>query len=167
MLNKRGGAFSEEDESRLRAFTAQISIGLENAKLFNDVENMKNYNESMLQSMSNGVITLDEYANIVTCNDAGLRILQIDSRNIIGRPADEFLTGTNAWVQDKILRVAETRVPDISMDAELEYNGKRVSVNSMSPSAPNRVGLPNTICRSVKRLAKSAIRFPVVRDRLI
>ena len=121
--------FSEEDESRLSAFTAQISIGLENAKLFNDVENMKNYNESMLQSMSNGVITLDEYGNIVTCNAAGLRIMQLDSRNIIGRPADGFLTGANAWVQDRILRVAETRVPDISMDAELEFNGKKVSVN--------------------------------------
>ncbi|MEM6962385.1 MAG: GAF domain-containing protein, partial [Myxococcota bacterium] len=59
VLNKRGGPFSEEDESRLRAFTAQISIGLENAKLFDDVQSMKNYNESMLESMSNGVITFD------------------------------------------------------------------------------------------------------------
>ncbi len=129
VLNKRGGAFTEEDESRLRAFTAQVSIGLENAKLFNDVENIKNYNESMLQSMSNGVITLDEYANIVTCNAAGCRIVQVDSADIIGRPADEFLTGANAWVQDKVLRVAGTREPDLTMDAELEFNGNKVSVN--------------------------------------
>jgi adenylate cyclase len=60
VLNKRGGPFSGEDESRLRAFTAQISIALENAKLFADVQNMKNYNEAMLESMSNAVITLDE-----------------------------------------------------------------------------------------------------------
>jgi len=129
VLNKRGGAFSAEDESRLRAFTAQVSIGLENAKLFNDVENMKNYNESMLQSMSNGVITLDEYAIIVTCNAAGLRIMQLDAGDVIGRPADEFLTGANAWVQDRIIRVAETRVADISVDAELEFNGNKISVN--------------------------------------
>jgi adenylate cyclase len=129
VLNKRGGAFTGEDESRLRAFTAQVSIGLENAKLFNDIENMKNYNESMLQSMSNGVFTLDEDANIVTCNDAGSRIMQLDSQDIIGRSADEFLTGANAWVRDKILRVAETRVPDISVDAELEFNHNKVSVN--------------------------------------
>ena len=31
MLNKKGGAFNVEDESRLKAFTAQISIALENA----------------------------------------------------------------------------------------------------------------------------------------
>ncbi len=77
VLNKRGGPFTNEDESRLKAFTAQISIALENAKLFADVQNMKNYNESMLESMSSGVLTLDETEKIVTCNAAGLRILHV------------------------------------------------------------------------------------------
>ena len=36
-LNKSGGPFSAEDESRLKAFTAQVAISLENAKLFDDV----------------------------------------------------------------------------------------------------------------------------------
>ncbi|MEJ1959692.1 MAG: hypothetical protein WDM70_09975 [Nitrosomonadales bacterium] len=58
VLNKRGGPFTQEDEARLRAFTAQVSIALENAKLFADVQTMKNYNEAMLESMSNGLITL-------------------------------------------------------------------------------------------------------------
>src|SRR6202007_1213666 len=38
-LNKRGGPFTAEDEARLKAFTAQVSIALENAKLFDDVQN--------------------------------------------------------------------------------------------------------------------------------
>jgi adenylate cyclase len=45
VLNKRGGPFTVEDESRLRAFTAQISIALENAKLFAEAQNMRNYSE--------------------------------------------------------------------------------------------------------------------------
>lgn len=49
-----------EDESRLKAFSAQIAIALENAKLFADVQNMQNYKESMLESMSSGALTLDE-----------------------------------------------------------------------------------------------------------
>ena len=36
-LNKVGGGFTEEDESRLKAFTQQVAIALENAKLFEDV----------------------------------------------------------------------------------------------------------------------------------
>ena len=38
VLNKRGGPFTDEDEQRLRAFTAQVPIALENAKLFDDVQ---------------------------------------------------------------------------------------------------------------------------------
>ena len=58
VLHTRGGPFTAGDESRLKAFTTQISIALENAKLFADVQNMKNYNESVLESMSSGVLTL-------------------------------------------------------------------------------------------------------------
>src|SRR3546814_6394784 len=75
---------------------------------------MKNYNESMLESMSNGVITLDEDGRIVTCNAAGLRILQAKPAEILNRPAADFFTETNAWVVDKVRQVEETHTPDRS-----------------------------------------------------
>ncbi len=129
VLNKRGGPFTNEDESRLKAFTAQISIALENAKLFADVQNMKNYNESMLESMSSGVLTLDETEKIVTCNAAGLRILHVAAAGIINRPAQEFFGGANAWILDKLKRVEETQQLDLTMDAEIELAGEQRSVN--------------------------------------
>ncbi|MBI2355387.1 MAG: GAF domain-containing protein [Deltaproteobacteria bacterium] len=129
VLNRRGGPFSDEDESRLKAFTAQVSIALENAKLFNDVENMKNYNESMLQSMSNGVVTLDEDGRIVTCNAAGQRIMKVESAEVIGRDVADFFAGRNSWIVEKAQRVEQTQRPELTMDAELEFGGKRVSAN--------------------------------------
>jgi len=129
VLNKRGGAFTKEDESRLRAFTAQVSIALENAKLFDDIQNMKNYSESMLESMSNGVITLNEDGKIVTCNTAGLQIMKAAPADILDRPAEAFFTGVNAWVMEKIERVEETRKSDVTMDAELEFGGGKISAN--------------------------------------
>lgn len=129
VLNKRGGPFTNEDESRLKAFTAQISIALENAKLFADVQNMKNYNESMLESMSSGVLTLDETEKIVTCNAAGLRILQVAAKDVINKAAPEFFSGANAWLLEKLKRVAETHQLDLTMDAEMELAGQRRSVN--------------------------------------
>ena len=121
VLNKRGGPFSEEDEQRLKAFTAQVSIALENAKLFEDVQNMKNYNESMLESMSNGVITLDEEGKIVTCNAAGLRIMKTGIDDILGKQADEFFVDANAWLMERVKKVEETLEQDVLMDAELEF----------------------------------------------
>ena len=76
VLNKKGGKFTDEDESRLKAFTQQVAIALENAKLFDDVSKSRKYNESMLSSMSNGVITIDGDGKIVTCNRSGLKILK-------------------------------------------------------------------------------------------
>ena len=129
VLNKRGGPFTGEDESRLKAFTAQVAIGLENAKLFDDVQNMKNYNESMLESMSNGVITLDEDGKIVTCNAAGLRILRAETEDIMEKKADEFFIDKNAWVMEKVRKVSETQISDISMDAEIVFEEETMSVN--------------------------------------
>jgi adenylate cyclase len=129
VLNRHGGPFTSEDESRLKAFTAQISIALENAKLFSDVQNMKNYNESMLQSMSNGVITLDEDARIKTCNASGLRILSAEAADVLGRVFSEFFTGANAWLADKVAAVDASQAADISMDAELVFADRTISVN--------------------------------------
>ena len=129
VLNKRGGPFTDEDEQRLRAFTAQISIGLENAKLFADVQNMKNYNESMLQSMSNGVITLNEDGKIATCNAAGARILKVPAKEVVGKTAQDFFGGDNAWLMDKIHKVEESQVAETMMDAELMCGGEKTSSN--------------------------------------
>ena len=120
-LNKSGGPFTKEDETRLKAFTAQVSIALENAKLFEDVQNMKNYTESMLESMTNGVITMDEDGKVVTCNAAGLRIMKTEAGDIIGKQADEFFSGANAWLMDRVKKVEETLQQDVLMDAELAF----------------------------------------------
>ena len=129
VLNKKGGPFSHEDESRLKAFTAQVSIALENAKLFDDVQSIKNYNESVLESMSNGVVTLDEDGKIVTCNAAGYRILKCRPTDVLEAPAEEFFVEGNAWIMEKIERVTETQEIDVTMDAGMVVDDEPVSVN--------------------------------------
>jgi len=129
VLNKRTGPFTAEDEQRLKAFTAQVSIALENAKLFADVQAMKNYNDSMLESMTNGVITLDEAGKVVTCNAAGHRILRAQPGDLIQRSAEAIFADANAWVIDRVKRVEETQALETSMDAQLQIENDSVSVN--------------------------------------
>jgi adenylate cyclase len=129
ILNKKGGPFTGEDEKRLKVFTAQLAISLENAKLFDDIQNMKNYNEGVLQSMSNGVVTLNEDGRIVTCNRSGLRILRMGEKEVVKRLAAEFFAGPNAWVLERIAEVEKTLQPDITVDAELRAGEDKLSVN--------------------------------------
>ncbi len=175
VLNKRGGPFTNEDEARLRAFTAQVSIALENAKLFADVQNMKNYNEAMLESMSNGLITLDEAENIATCNAAGLHLFKVSEAQIVGQAAREFFGGANQWVLEKLQRVAETRQAEISMDAGLEAAGEKLSVNltvlPLQNADGKRMGSMLVIedISSEKRLKSTMSRYmdPGIADRLV
>lgn len=132
VLNKRGGPFSKVDESRLRAFSAQASIAIENAKLFDDVLNMKNYNESMLESMTNGVITLDDRKRIVKCNSAALRILGVTLQGIMGLSAMDYFTRSNGWIIEHVDDVTKTGQHYVAMDTELFLDeDTKASVNMM------------------------------------
>ncbi len=135
VLNKSGGKFTDEDESRLKAFTQQVAIALENAKLFEDVSKSRKYNESMLSSMSNGVITINSDGEVVTCNKSGLKILKIKESDIIKKKSKEFFSEKKSWIYEKILSVSESKEPEIIVDAEIELKDpqteklEKISVN--------------------------------------
>jgi adenylate cyclase len=175
VLNKRGGPFTNEDEARLRAFTAQVSIALENAKLFADVQAMKNYNEAMLESMSNGLITLDEGGKIATCNAACARILKIQAGDILNKPAADFFTDANAWVMEKLQQMNENGEQQSMVDAVLQAGDETLSVNLTVQPLLNfdqkSIGSMVVIedISSEKRLKSTMSRYmdPGVADRLV
>lgn len=128
-LNKKGGTFTAKDEARLKAFAAQIAVSLENAKLFDDVLAMKNYNESILKSTSNGIVTLDADGRIVTANDSAEVLLDQARSALVGRPAKE-LFAANAWVLDSLAKTETAGETVLSVDAELtRWSGTAASVN--------------------------------------
>ncbi|MDC0156347.1 GAF domain-containing protein [Verrucomicrobia bacterium] len=127
VLNKRGGSFNAEDEKRLAAFTSQISMGIENAKLFDDVQSQMNYSQSILSSMHDAVLTFDEHGTVKTCNPAGLRILKIPHESaILEQSASSLLGGPNEWLLHKLEAVQEN---EEFLDAELQIEGETLSVN--------------------------------------
>ena len=175
VLNKRGGPFTTEDESRLKAFTGQISIALENAALFADVQNMKNYNQSMLESMASGVVTLDEDGKIATCNDAGQQILAVTLEDIVGTAAAEFFTDDNEWVMHSIARVDESGKSTVLMDAELavgdEVKSANVTILPLISTEQEKLGTLLMIedISPQKRMKSTMSRYmdPVLADQLL
>ena len=76
ILNRRLGAFGAADERRLLAFCAEAAVAIQNAQLFEDISAERNYNESILRSMSNAVLTLDADGVLRKVNEAAMRILR-------------------------------------------------------------------------------------------
>ncbi len=130
VLNRRDGAFGPRDESRLRAMASQSATAIENAQLFEDVLNLKNYAESILRSLSNGVISLDRDLNVTTLNEAAERILGCTESDVAEQPASALFHTENEWVMDSARTVMSSGVADHTLDVELVIDADRkASVN--------------------------------------
>ncbi|MDC1383698.1 GAF domain-containing protein [Candidatus Puniceispirillum sp.] len=134
VLNKSGGGFTEEDESRLKAFTQQVAIALENAQLFEEVAKERTYSDSMLASMSNAVVTINEDGKIATCNKAGLKIFKVIPVQIIGKTVEEFFSGNRSWMLEKFNQCNESQenidLIDVTFEVGSEDDGTLETVSS-------------------------------------
>ena len=130
ILNKKEGSFTIGDQRRLIALCAQAAVSIENAQLFEEVSNSRGYNESILRSMSNGVITLDAGSRVSKINDSAQRILKRSDEETVGKPVRDLFEESNGWVMRSLERVIETGAIDSTVDANLQINGTEVvSVN--------------------------------------
>ena len=98
LINKRQGQFTTLDESFMRAFNTQAGIALENAQLFQQISQEKQYQKDMLESLSDAVISTDMVGRIVTINESALKLL--------GCPTGE----SDSWVAGGLNEDGEQRV---------------------------------------------------------
>ena len=176
VLNKRGGKFSGKDESRLGAFTAQITVALENARLFEDVLHEKNYNDNILRSTSDGIVTLDAREIILTANDAALRIFGHSREEIVGRPARDIFRDHDAWVLRSIDKVRNAGNREIAVGAELKLDKKNptsvnLAVNPLLDAEGEHIGSMIVLedITSEKRMKSTMSRYmsPAVAEQLL
>ena len=77
-------AFTQTDLDLLSALCNQGAVALDNARLFKDITEAKQFNESILGSIATGVITLDPLGEIDSINQAGINILKMNKDEIMG-----------------------------------------------------------------------------------
>ncbi|HAT35603.1 MAG TPA: hypothetical protein DCS82_07800 [Rhodospirillaceae bacterium] len=131
VVNKRSAdKFTPQDETRLSAFCAQIAFTLYNAQLFEEVVQVKNYNENILKSSSASLITLDLDGQVVTANERAERFFGPRLAPLNERHAIDLFTGEGSWVTESIRRVQHLRRPDIELDTALKLpDGRTATVN--------------------------------------
>jgi adenylate cyclase len=117
VLNKKGGVFTDEDEGRLAAFTSQIAIGIENAKLFGDVEKIRRYNESILHSMSNGLITLSPEFVIVTANYAAQKMFDLSENALVEEEFKSIFEESDQLLLEVLENADGSELVDIKISA--------------------------------------------------
>lgn len=106
MINKKdGGVFLETDEALLAAFSAQAAVALENAKLFQKTIEMTNYLQSVLQSITNLVLTLDLDGKFLTSNHPVESFLGISEDVLQSLTYRQWLGEENADLMENIAAV--------------------------------------------------------------
>jgi len=141
VLNHKGGPFTARDQRRLEMLSTQSAIALDNARLFREVLEERNYSENVLRSLTNGVLTFDTRGNIVKINDAAATILKRDPQWILGTNAADIFHGKNHWVLELLEKVASTKTADTALDSEIiTAADETLSVNINLSPLLNSVG---------------------------
>ena len=101
-----GDIFTTEDLGLLSTLANQAAVALDNARLYEEVVNIKDYNEEILQSMVSGVLTVDNKAKIITFNNMAEKITGRKAAVVVGKTCREIWgeKGTITNLIDDILK---------------------------------------------------------------
>jgi adenylate cyclase len=132
ILNRKGGMFNAADERRLSAFCAQAAVSIESAQLFEEVSAERNYNEAILLSMSNAVLTLDVTGVIRKVNESAVQLLRRTVDALVGCRVDDIFSGRNGWVSKSLEKVMRDAKVDISVDTDLFVDGSQTASVNMT-----------------------------------
>ena len=122
-------AFGEADIARLTAFAAQAAIAIDNARLFSEVVAERNYSNSILGSMSSGVITVEADTRVAKLNNAARRIMRAEE----GASDDDVaraMLRANPWLLPELQQVRDSGQPKSILDRDARtLDGQPVSIN--------------------------------------
>ena len=129
-INKKLGKFDQEDEKLLTALASQMAVTLENTQLYEETMNMKNYLQSVQESISNSIITTDNSFKIVTLNKTTEKLFQKNPDDILGQDIRELLGKENSILVDSINMTHASQKPVMDYDIEIILpDGTRHSLN--------------------------------------
>ena len=147
LINKQKGSFSTSDEFFMQAFNIQSGIALENAQLFQRVNQEKQYQKDILQSLSDAVISTDMAGRIVTINESALALLgcplrgdgskeriQVWETRLVGRFAWEIvpIDRLQFRLQDTLETASRQYVPEQNLTISLYYNSDNGDANGVT-----------------------------------
>lgn len=121
-------AFTESDAHLIEMMGQQAGSVLSNARLYNDILEVKNYNENILSSIGNGVITTDVKGYIVQTNASVRRIFKSETLSA-GKSCAQFFKQVGCVSIAKAIRAS------LKDGQSREIDGEAVSVHGLTLNA--------------------------------
>jgi PAS domain S-box-containing protein len=93
--------FGPDDLRRLEMFAPQAAIAIENARLYTEAQQQKQYFAELVDKSPVAIVTLDVNHDIVSCNPAFQTLFGYSQDEVIGRNLDELIT-TKATLEEAV-----------------------------------------------------------------
>jgi class 3 adenylate cyclase len=141
----KAGVFTEKEKMLLMAFANQISVAIENARLFNriqtaltEITTMRQLMDNVFESIDSGVITTDATSKIMMMNAASSEMLHTERISAIGQPLNYVLPVGNE-LDSQIVNVLELMtVHSLETQLDIKAIGKRIFNIRLNPLKSTR-----------------------------
>jgi PAS domain S-box-containing protein len=113
-----GFFYGGQEIDLIRNLCDQFGFALDNARLYTEVEEGKRYNETILESLSSGVIACDARRRITLLNREAARVMGVEPAEMVGRPADALPAGLTEMMENALGGGNGAREAEITLPGE-------------------------------------------------
>ena len=134
LLNKKVGSFSQKDIQDAESAASIASVVIENVELYKHlrlliakIRNLENYQKVLLESLTDGVLSIDSENRIVSCNRSFLEMFREIEDSIIGKDISLVFDSDNCVKKIKECCAKKRGIKDLFCYLKLDDN-KRIPV---------------------------------------
>ena len=120
----RTGLFTERERDLLAAFSNQAAIAIENARQFQQVNELKELLDNVFASIASGVITTDMQDVVTLANRAAEAILGRTRAELIGKPLAQALPNVDHALQEMMGQVKRDGRALLGQEAQTDLPGR-------------------------------------------
>ncbi len=132
----RAGVFEEREKSLLAAFANQASVAIQNARLYENIQQslveigeIKELMDNVFASIGSGVVTMDASHKITQFNKAASEILEHSVEEVIGKSLSGVLPDVSIDLDNYLAEIRQQDADQV-IDAEFETATRgRIAVN--------------------------------------
>lgn len=107
---KDGSLLSSEDLDILKTISGYIAVAIENSRLYQQQQRhaeelslLKEFNESIVESINVGLLAVDETGRITRCNSTFEEMMRLPRESVVGKMVDEVFEEAFAYDLNNIL----------------------------------------------------------------
>jgi two-component system NtrC family sensor kinase len=134
-----GSLLSSEDLEILQTVSGYIGVAVENSLLYQEQHQraeelalLKEFNESIVESVNVGLIAVDETGRITRCNSSFEELIGLSREQAVGKPVEEVFDASFALNLENILGKSRWHLTEIRNAYKLhtyDYKGKSLILN--------------------------------------